>query len=618
MRATDAGPETEDIVGWAAARAKAQGLVVGDMRRVKEAYAGRMVIPLPEMDRNEDPAVANIIAQGLDQLADRIASTTPNLSYPPLRPGIQRSEDLAETRARANLGWWTTNRIGLKMRRRARWIVGYASSPVMLRPDAKWGIARWSLRDPLNTFPAMSDDPDELTPEDCIFKFSRSYEWLKAQYPNEMASLLQPTVGGNTQEPSGSTKFDLIEYVDAEVTVLAVLNRPGAQFTQVTGKPWLQLERLPNRAGVCTAITPGRVTLDRRKGQFDAVVGMHETQAKLQALEIIAIQRGIFPDLFIDSHPGATGQVVGGTWQDGRTGIVNVVKDGTLQTLAPTQGVASSQLIDRLERNQRVTAGIAPEMGGESQSNVRTGKRGDAILSAVVDAPVQAAQELLALSLEAENRVAVAIAKNYFGEQKRTFYVPVSYKSKPPSHVDYVPNVVFEDDNNVVSYPMAGADANGLTIAIGQRIGLGTMSKHTGMELDPMIENPELEKRRVGTEAIEAALLSSVQQQASAGAIAPHDLARINILVFGGSTVAEAVDRVHQEAQARQATLAAQPQDGQATAPEAQSGLAQPGVGAEQPTVAPPGQSSVNLSDLLNSLRRPQREGASEKGLPIG
>lgn len=622
MKLTDAGPSAEWIIREAENRQRGQGLVIAQMRAVRDTYNGDVIIPLPEMDKSERPAVANIVAQGLDQLADRIASTMPNLSYPPLRPGIQRSEDLAETRARANLGWWATNRMQQKMRRRARHIVGYSVSPMMLSPDPKKRTAKWSHRDPLNTFPGITDDPDEITPPDCIFKFSRSYGWLKDKYPDEISSLY---VG--EREPSTSAKFEVVEYVDDEVLVLIVLGSTDHVWEMQTGKQkYVELHRLPNRAGVCPAVTPGRITLDRRKGQFDQAVGMYMTQAKLQALELIAIERGIFPDMVLVSHPGNLAQIVGGKWEDGRSGVVNVIQNGEVQQIAPVQGIAASQMIDRLERNQRVTGGIAPEMGGESQSNVRTGKRGDAILSAVVDAPVQAAQEMLAQSLQEENKIAVAIVKGYFGGEKRTFYVPSLYAkmnkgNQQPGHVDYVPNEVFEDDNNIVTYPMAGADANGLTIAIGQRIGLGTMSKHTGMELDPMIENTELEKRRVNTEAIEAALLASIQQQAQAGAIAPHDLARINMLVFGEQmSLAEAVDKVHQEAQQRQATAAAPPDQeaGEVASPQAQPGLAQPGVGAEQPpapdAIQGPDNSQVNLATLLQTMRRTQRQSPAETG----
>jgi hypothetical protein len=68
---------------------------------------------------------------------------------------------------------------------------------------------------------------------------------------------------------------------------------------------------------------------------------------------------------------------------------------------------------------------------------------------------IQEAQLALAASLEQENRIAVAQAKAYFGNQRKSFFVTGAGKDNGP--VDYVPNQVFETDVNVVSYPLAGS-----------------------------------------------------------------------------------------------------------------------------------------------------------------
>ena len=81
---------------------------------------------------------------------------------------------------------------------------------------------------------------------------------------------------------------------------------------------------------------------------------------------------------------------------------------------------------------------------------------------------------------------------------------------------------------------------------------------------------------------------------------------------MAGVSMFDAVTQVHQEAQARQAAQAPPPEDGQATAPEQQPGLANPGAGAEQapaaPTVAAPNDSVGNLSMMLRDLSTPRKE----------
>jgi hypothetical protein len=565
-------PSVEDIIGMLEERKLAQSPLLANMARLRDAYNGDIVIPLPEMDRQEQAAVANLISTGLDQSAMRISSTMPNLFYPPVKPGDNASEKRAHVRREANLAWWENNKMPIKMRRRARHLIGYASSPVILRPDSRRGIARWELRSPLSTFASPTEDPDDITPLDCIFTFGRSYKWLQTNYPDRISRL-----NTNGKAPAPHEIFEVVEYVDGEVTVMAVIGKKKDPYAPATGEMYVELERVVNRTGICPAVVPGRITLDRPMGQFDGLVGMYQMQAKLMALEVIAVERGIFPDTYLISRSGESAKFISGPF-DGRTGMVNVVAGGDLKEAGQAQGQASGQLIDRLERSMRITSGIPAEFGGESTTNVRTGKRGDAILSAVVDFPVQEAQEVLSASLQEENKRAIAISKTYFGEQKRSFYV-----SGISKHVDYTPNKDFETDENTVTYSYAGADANALVVGLGQRIGLGTMSKRSAQEVDPLISNPEREHDRVIQEALEQALLTSVQQQAQAGTIPPADLAKImQIVITDKLPLAEAIEKVNKLAQERQATAAPM------GSPETQPGLGAPGMGMEQPGSLPP------------------------------
>ena len=583
------GPSLETIAAILAERQAKQGPIIESMRQLRDAYNGDLVIPLPELDRKEKSAVANLITTGLDQTAMRIASTMPSVYYPALEEGNNASEKRARTRKRATMAWWEANKMPLKMRRRARWLIGYASSPVIIRPDTKWGAARWDIRDPLNTFPSVGEDPDQITPSDCIFTYSRSRAWLQERYPEALANL-------KSVNPKPTDIIGIVEYTDAEVTVLMATSsaKHNPWESMVRGAPHVELERVQNRTGLCLAVVPGRITLDRPMGQFDSLVGMYNLQSKLMALEVIAVERGIFPDTYLVSRPGETARFVAGPF-DGRTGQVNVVSGGDIREMAANPGFATNGMMDRIERAQRIGSGTPAEFGGESTSNVRTGKRGDAILSAVVDFPIQEAQEIFAASLQEENKRAIAIAKTYFGNERKSFYVS-SRGAK--GHVDYVPNKDFEDDNNVVTYSHSGADANSLVVGLGQRIGIGIMSKQTAQEIDPFISDPEAEKDRVISESLEAALLQSIQTQAAQGAIPPSDVASIVALVGADKMdLAAAVTKVHEQAQARQATPAP------TGAPETMPGLGAPGMGAEQPAQQPPGQApQPGLQELLASL----------------
>lgn len=601
----------EEIVDTYTQRKRAAGAVYARMMAVRDAYNGDVVVPLPELDRSEQSMVANLVAVGIDQQAMRIASVMPDVFYPPLKPGEKRSEDYARVRRLANLSWWKMNRLGLKKRRQARHLISYAMTPEVILPDVDRRIPRWEVREPLGCYPAPTSDPDDLCPDDVIFATRRTLAWVRARFPDAVAKLRLPP------NPRPDHLLDVLEYLDADERVLAVVGatRDAEQLwlpsggAYMPGAPQTELARIPVRIGMCPAVVAGRITLDRPQGQFDGILGMYQNQAKLMALEYIAVKKGIFPDTWLVGRQNETPRII--KVANGLTGQVGEVKGGELMPQKLDPGFMTNPTIDRYERYQRVTAGIPAEFGGESPGNVRTGRRGDAVMSAVVDFPVQESQELLAAQDEEANRRAVATVKAYWGSRSFSFYVPGKGAN---TNVDYVPNKHFENDNNVVSYAHAGSDANSLVIGLGQRIGTGELSKRGAMEIDPMITDPELEHDRIVAEGIEQALLQSLEQQATAGTLPPADLARIMELVRTNKVeLAEAVQRAHDEAQKRQAANPTPPGPDQAVSPDQMPGLAAPGMGAETAAVPAPEPSVANLGNLLSSLRKPVRTTPGER-----
>ena len=558
----------EEIIGLLRERESALEPGFARMRRVRAAYDGDIVVPLPELDQHEQVSVANLLAQGLDQTAMRVASVLPDVVMPPARDDVKVAEKRARTRRRAVLGWWQHNRMDIKLSKRARHLLGYASSPVSLRFDPRTGVPEWMVRDPLTTFPSPLFGPDDLEPYDTIFTYERSFDWVRDRWPDAAEKIRH-------SETVGSDLFQLVEYCDPVETVLLAVGRSEEQSSwnrdASYDPPVAELERTVNRAGVCPVVIAGRVNLGQPAGQFDQMLGMYQMQAKLMALEVLAVQKGIFPDTWLVARPGETPQIV--NTANGLTGEVGVLKGGELKDSTVNPGFMTNPTIDRLERNQRVTAGIPSEFGGESGSNIRTGRRGEAVMSAVVDFPVQEAQRMIAASMEVENKRAIALMKAYAGNKTVSFYVSVKGAK---GTVEYTPNKDFDTDDNRVVFSHPGSDLNDLVIGAGQRIGMGTMSKRSFMAIDPMVEDAEFEHDAVVAEGLEQALLASIQTQASQGQIPPGDLARIAELVRSDrAELAAAVQKVQEEAQERQASEAPP------GSPDLMPGIAQPGAGAE-------------------------------------
>ena len=69
----------ERIIELLRERESNHGPAIDRMRRIRSAYDGDIVVPLPELDDFESASVANLVAQGLDQTAMRISSTMPDI-----------------------------------------------------------------------------------------------------------------------------------------------------------------------------------------------------------------------------------------------------------------------------------------------------------------------------------------------------------------------------------------------------------------------------------------------------------------------------------------------------------------------------------------------------------
>ncbi len=570
------------------------------MKMVQSIYNGTMEIPLPDMEENTMPSVPNLLAQGVDQMAGRITSVLPSVNFASMKPGVRSSDRRALTASRTITGWWQEDRLPMKMKQRGRHQIAYGMSPVVIRWNPKDQRPTWQIRHPLETFPSTDVIPGHLSPTDCIFAYRRSVAWLQQKgYGPQLGALT-----GNYNMPADASIL-LLEYVNKDIThLIATGYKTPDQYAMididVTGMQMrgVTLEYYENNTGdECPVVIPMRITLDTAGGQFDNMIGMYYQQSKLMALEVIAVEKGIFPDTYLVSRPGEVGRFLDGP-HDGRTGMVNIIAGGDIREIVSSPGYLTNPTIDRLERNQRVTAGIPAEFGGESSGNIRTGRRGDAVLSAVIDYPVAEAQQTFAYSLEEENEIAIELAKKWAGNEKRTIYVGTGNSARP---VTYVPNETFMTSEHVVSYPASGSDLNSLIIGIGQRVGLGIMSKQTAATLDPYIDNPELEHDSIIAEGLEQALMAGIQQQAASGAIPPLVVAKVMKLVQDDRLeLAEALNKVTEEAMKEKEAEQATAESPEAlTADATLSAMAGP-----QAAIQGPNPSQQNLGALLSTLRR--------------
>jgi hypothetical protein len=566
------------------------------MEQVRAVYDGEHKVELPEVDGMAAPPVPNILAQGVDQMAGRIASVQPSVRVVPTQPG-RRAERRAKTAASVLGAWMSADRLPLKQVQRARHLTAYGCTATVMSWNRKEHRPTWEIRQPSGAYWPLGTPLDQAIPDDIVFEYRRTAGWLRA---NGYGAQVQ-AVSETYNDIPDTQMLTVLEYLDPDQHTLLLTNGDGYGRRRRTAI----LTTREHHLGVTPATISQRVGLDRLGGQFDQMLAMYEAQAQLMALEILAVQKGIFPDTFLESRPGEIARFIDGP-HDGRTGKVNIVAGGQIRALTEQPGYLTNPTIDRLERNQRVTSGIPSEFGGEAGGNIRTGRRGDAVLSAATDMPIAYAQGILAAALESEAMIAGRMAARYDGQNTRSV---TSGAGTAPKAITYRAADLFDDDTRPsVIYPAAGSDINQLVVGLGQRVGLGIMSKKTASQLDPMIDNPEYEHDSIIAEGLEQSLLAGIQQQASSGQIPPLVLAKVIRLVQSDRLeLADALTKVTEDAIKEQERKQAEEQP--AMTPE----MAMAGPAAQAMTGNPEAMSPVpgagpgpqDFTSLLASLRLP-------------
>lgn len=586
-------------------RRDAFGPMWARLDEVRRAYNGDLVVALPGLSQDERPAIANLVKSGIDQTGRRISSVIPEPCFP-AKSASDRSDRAAALKGNIVKGWWHANKMPSKLARRARWLIAYSAAPVSVVPDHD-GNPLWVLRDPLNTWPAPRLDPDDMVPPDCIFSYKRSRSWLERAYPDQYRIL---------RKHESTATFTMLEYLDQRQRVVMCVGdespATGMDIAYSGASEYVTLIDVENKAGVPLTVCPGRPTLDSPQGQFDGMIGIQQMQSQLMALHILAVQRGVFGETWVySSDPQRPARIINNA--DARSGKVGNIVGGQLVNIQPQPGVLTAPTLDRMEYAERADGSVPAEFGGFSTSNIRTGRRGSQVLEASVDYIVQEAQTVFEQSLEAEDAIAMQIAKKYQGSRSISLYVPNK------GEIQFTPSKDLDSDVHQVKYAYAGADADTLVIAALQRVGAGIMSKRQAMQMDPMTPDVEAAMDEIVAEQVEQAVLTGFQTQLASptSPYTPLQGARIAMLVRENKkSLGEAIEQVHQEAAAEQAAAA----QGQLDAQGQQPGLSAPGAPGTPDAFSPiqdPGAGPGNLSQLMTQIRRPQMM-LPQESQPVG
>lgn len=596
---TSAGPSWTDILAIAAGRQNDLSPVMAQMREIRDRYNGDIVYPWSaQISGGADmpDLTPHLVGEAIDNYGLRAASVNPTLFVPAINPGKERgpgSREYARVRRHALAGTLWKNRFPLLARRFFRHLAGYASAVIMVEPDFRTGRPRLRVVNPLNCFPDPQAAENYDEPTNCIFIHGHSAAALRQMYPALRSEMGGPIGPRETQ----NQLWDLLTYVDDELHVIGLAGKrqqweSDAQ-TYGTFRDAMELSRFHHGMETFPGVVMARVTLDRMGSAIGHSIGQLDWAARLQLLDVVATEKSIYPDTYIIADGARTPELVNGEWRDGRTGQVNLLKNvAAVGQLRATPDPAGKQSIDRMERNTRMTLGLAAQWGGETHNAVRTGRGINTLLDQSVDPRIHEMQEIAQAWMPHLFSAVLKCWEAYWPDESVTLHSGYPGATGP---VTFTPAKQLAESSEVMaSYPIAGADLQLTNIALSQMLGADAISLHTFRERHPWIDDANSEQQRVTEEKLELIALQSLTQQTMAGQIPMEQLAMIeeeyrkdpDADIF--TAIRSAVERVRRE----QASTPAQvgPEGELAPGELMADPATMPGMGGPSgPMMAPPG-----------------------------
>lgn len=545
--------------------------VISKMAEVLESYSGDVIVPNPDVANEPDMPnlTPSLVTDVVDGLAMRAASVHPMTfcaAIDPYKETGKRSVAMAKDRARILSATYQESKWKVGRRRAFRHLNAYETMSLFVEPDFKAGGPRLRVRDPLKTYPEETSLENSEPPSYVAFITRYSGDYLRMRFPS-----VRSEVGGPITDRETHEMWDVFEWVDHDQIAFGLLGPQRHQGYHVdTGYdkfagPWMPLTRpMQNRAGHCLAITPQAVTLHSIGNRLNALLENAKWQNKLMALDILAQEKAIFPDMFVLGDGGMSPRLQGGQWFDGREGKMNVVESArTIGTLSQQPDQRTSQSIDRLERNFRVSAGLSPMMGGETPgAALRTGRALGQMAEIAIDPRIQELHEVDETWMPHVNEAIFEAYKGWWGGKK---YHLISGWDGDKGEIVFTPDETIETTSNTVQYAIPGADIMQATQVTGSLHGAELISTETAQRMHPWVRDPYKETTTINDEKLERAAIDGMMQQVLSGQMPMSVFAKIREKMRDGkmdvfkATIA-VDDEIREEQMRAQEAAAAQAQ----------------------------------------------------------
>jgi len=321
--------------------------------------------------------VPNLMMSGLEHLSQKIGRI-PNLKVDtPNGKDSERSKQKAEKIARIVTSYDDTQKLELQMPQVGRWLPGYGFAVWVIRekkgPDGTpYPCAE--LRDPYNCFPGYFGADQQ--PKEMAIVRRVPKEALARTYPrfadkiNSKDGYQVNTLGIGSAYASAYTDSYNGSWANSngEGDLLAeYYNEDGTYIFHMTSATILDFIPNPLDSGPAFVIAK-KFAFDKLQGQYDQIIGLMASMAKINVMSIIAMEDAVFTETNI------SGEIESGQYRKGRF-AVNYLAPGT-QVSKPASNVPYQifQQIDRIERQLRVGGSYPVSDDSQSPLSFATGR----------------------------------------------------------------------------------------------------------------------------------------------------------------------------------------------------------------------------------------------------
>ena len=462
--------------------------------------------------------VPNLMMSGLEHLAQKIGRI-PNLKVDvPNGKDSDRARKKAEKIARIVTAYDDTQKLDLQMPQVGRWLPGYGFAVWVIREMKDANGTPYpcaELRDPYNCFPGYygaDQQPKEMAivrrvPKTALSKaYPKSADKINSKdfyqantlgIGNAYASAYTDSYNGSWANSNG--EGDLIaEYYNEE----------GTYIYHMTSGTILDFIPNPLDSGPSFVVAK-KFAFDRLQGQYDQIIGLMASMAKINVMSIIAMEDAVFTETNI------SGEIESGQYRKGRF-AVNYLAPGT-QVSKPASNVPYQifQQIDRIERQLRVGGSYPVTDDSQSPLSFATG-RGLEELGASMSLMIReyhtvmsdAIEMIDAKRLEWDEKMYGGQSKDLSGYYDNQFY---SEKYNPTS------DIMGSYKTRRVYGAMAGYDEPQKIVTGLQLLQAGIIDTQTLQENLDGLDNIVRVNERITKEKAEKVLFDSLLAQAQQG-----------------------------------------------------------------------------------------------------